>query len=94
MGMKPVSGSLQTSSSRVKATMTKDGLGEKSSAYMWDMIGMSLSHCTGGINGVGTGLSRVCVELLTPVTAACFDVYFNVVLCCSLCVYVLIKKET
>lgn len=57
------------------------------------MIGMSLSHCTGGINGVGTGLSRVCVELLTPVTAACFDVYFNVVLCCSLFVYILIKKK-
>lgn len=60
---------------------------------MWDMIGMSLSHCTVGMNGVGTGLSRVCVELLTPVTAACFDVYFNVVLCCSLFVYILIKKR-
>lgn len=57
------------------------------------MIGMSLSHCTGGINGVGMGLSRVRVELLTPVTAACFDVYFNVVLCCSLFVYILIKKK-
>lgn len=56
------------------------------------MIGMSLSHCTGGINGVGTGLSWVCVQLLTPVIAACFDVYFNVVLCCSLFVYILIKK--
>lgn len=54
---------------------------------------MSLSHCTGGINGVGMGLSRVRVELLTPVTAACFDVYFNVVLCCSLFVYILIKKK-
>lgn len=56
------------------------------------MIGMSLSHCTGGINGVGTGLSWVCVQLLTPVIAARFDVYFNVVLCCSLFVYILIKK--
>lgn len=71
--------------------MTKDGSVGKSSASMWDIIGMSLSHCTGGVTGVGSGLGRVCVQFLTPVIAACFDVFFNVVLCCSLFMYILIK---
>lgn len=31
----------------------------------------------------------MCVQLLTPVIAACFDVFFNVVLCCLL-MYILI----
>lgn len=53
---------------------------------------MSLSHCTGGVIGVGLGLGGVCVQLLTPVFAACFDVFFNVVLCCRLFMYILIKK--
>lgn len=35
----------------------------------------------------------VCVQLLTPVIAAHFDVFFNVVLCCSLLVYILIKNK-
>lgn len=56
---------------------------------MWDIIGMSLSHCTGGNNGVGLRHGWVCVQLLTPVIAACFDVFFNVVLCCLL-MYILI----
>lgn len=50
---------------------------------------MSLSHCTGGNNGVGLRHGWVCVQLLTPVFAACFDVFFNVVLCCLL-MYILI----
>lgn len=56
---------------------------------MWDIIGMSLSHCTGANNGVGLRHGWVCVQLLTPVFAACFDVFFNVVLCCLL-MYILI----
>lgn len=56
---------------------------------MWDIIGMSLSHCTGANNGVGLRHGWVCVQLLTPVIAACFDVFFNVVLCCLL-MYILI----
>lgn len=50
---------------------------------------MSLSHCTGANNGVGLRHGWVCVQLLTPVIAACFDVFFNVVLCCLL-MYILI----
>lgn len=46
----------------------------------------------GVLNGVGLGLGWVCVQLLTPVIAARFDVFFNVVLCCSLFMYILIKK--
>lgn len=38
------------------------------------------------------GLGWVCVQLLTPVIAACFHVFSNVVLCCSLFMYILIKK--
>lgn len=56
---------------------------------MWDIIGMSLSHCTGANKGVGLRHGWVCVQLLTPVIAACFDVFFNVVLCCLL-MYILI----
>lgn len=60
------------------------------------MIGMSLSHCTGAVRGGGgrgvrTGQGGVCVQLLTPVIAARFDVFFNVVLCCNLFMYIFDK---
>lgn len=42
------------------------------------------------LNGVG-GWAGFMFSCLTPVTAARFDVLFNVVFCCYLFMYILIK---
>ncbi len=52
---------------------------------------MSYLTALGAVNGVGLGLGWVCVQWLTPVIAARFDVFLNVVLCCSLFMHILIK---